>query len=141
MSRLLIDNSAWSRLHPSIVGTNRLEEIGAMFTRGEVVTSLPFRLEAGYPARTGTEHQELEQELVSLPSAPLTETIEGAVFRTQGQLSRAGHHRLPPVDLTIAALADHYGHGVLHYDSDYDLIREKTDLDYESVWLASRGSL
>lgn len=112
-----------------------------MFTRGHIVTSLPFRLEAGHSARSGTEHQEFEQEFAGLPSAPLTETIERAACRTQGQLARVGHHRLPPADLMTAALADHYGHGILHYDADYELILEKTDLDYESVWLAPRGSL
>jgi hypothetical protein len=31
--------------------------------------------------------------------------------------------------------------GVLHYDHDYDLIVEKTDLAFDSVWLAARGTL
>jgi hypothetical protein len=30
---------------------------------------------------------------------------------------------------------------VLHYDGDYDVIVERTDLQFESVWLAERGSL
>jgi hypothetical protein len=30
---------------------------------------------------------------------------------------------------------------VLHYDHDYDLIAEKTDLRFDSVWLADRGTL
>jgi hypothetical protein len=30
---------------------------------------------------------------------------------------------------------------VLHYDHDYDLIGEKTDLTFDSVWLAIRGTL
>ena len=55
--------------------------------------------------------------------------------------ARVGHHRLPPVDLLIAALADRHGLGVLHYDHDYDLIAEKTDLTFDSVWLAARGTL
>jgi predicted nucleic acid-binding protein len=59
----------------------------------------------------------------------------------QAQLARVGHHRLPPVDLLIAALADRHGLGVLHYDHDYDLIAEKTDLAFDSVWLAARGSI
>ena len=41
----------------------------------------------------------------------------------------------------IAAIADRHGVGILHYDSDYDVIRERTDLRFESVWLAPRGSL
>jgi hypothetical protein len=30
---------------------------------------------------------------------------------------------------------------VLRYDGDYDLIHRKTSLDFDSVWLARRGSL
>jgi len=29
----------------------------------------------------------------------------------------------------------------LHYDADYDLLDMKTDLLFDSVWLASRGTL
>ena len=46
-----------------------------------------------------------------------------------------------PSTCSIAALADRHGLGVLHYDHDYDLIAEKTDLELESLWLAEPGSL
>jgi hypothetical protein len=59
----------------------------------------------------------------------------------QRQLARAGHHRLPPVNLIIAALADTYGLGILHYDNDYEIVSEKTDLSFDSIWLAPRGSI
>jgi hypothetical protein len=29
---------------------------------------------------------------------------------------------------------------VLHYDRDFDLIAEKTDLVFDSVWLAARAT-
>jgi hypothetical protein len=41
----------------------------------------------------------------------------------------------------VAALADRYELGVLHYDRDYDLLAEKTDLEFGSVWLAPAGTL
>ena len=37
------------------------------------------------------------------------------------ELARVGHHRLPP--------------------ADFDAIRRRTSLQFESVWLARRGSL
>jgi predicted nucleic acid-binding protein len=43
--------------------------------------------------------------------------------------------------LIIAATADVSQLGILHYDSDYELVGEKTDLGFPSVWLAERGSL
>jgi hypothetical protein len=46
-----------------------------------------------------------------------------------------------PVDLLIAALADCHGVGVLHYDGDYDILCEKTDLEFDSAWLMPAGSL
>ncbi|MQA74683.1 MAG: PIN domain-containing protein [Solirubrobacterales bacterium] len=48
---------------------------------------------------------------------------------------RAGHRRLSPVDLLIAALAHRHGQAILHFDRDYDLIAERTTLAFESVWL------
>jgi len=48
---------------------------------------------------------------------------------------------MPPVDLILAAVADRHELGVLHYDGDYDILRSKTDLRFESVWLAPCGTL
>lgn len=79
-------------------------------------------------------------ELLSLPRYSIDDSVEQRALDAKRQLARAGHHRLPPVDLLIAALAAHHGLGVLHYDHDYDILAEKTDLEFESVWLAPRGT-
>ncbi|HEY6550552.1 MAG TPA: PIN domain-containing protein, partial [Solirubrobacterales bacterium] len=71
----------------------------------------------------------------------IDEGIERRAIDAQRQLARVGHHRVPPVDLILAAIADRHGLGVLHYDGDFDLLRAKTDLDFESVWLVPRGKL
>ena len=102
---------------------------------------LPFLLEAGYSARSGDDHDRLLDELLALPLAHVDEDVERRAVDAQRQLARVGHHRLPPVDLLVAAIADRHGLGVLHYDHDYDLISEKTDLTFDSVWLAARGTL
>ncbi len=138
---LLIDNSAWVRIELAVLPRQRANEVAEMFDGGDIVVSAPFQLEAGYSARSAVEHARLGEELSAYPYVGVTEAVERSALAAQAQLARVGHHRLPPVDLTIAALADRYGHGILHYDADYDLILEKTDLDYESVWLAPRGSL
>jgi predicted nucleic acid-binding protein len=80
-------------------------------------------------------------ELLSLPFLALDSHVEQRALDTQRQLARVGHHRLPPVDLLIAAIADTHSVGILHYDSDYDLIRENTALTFNSIWLATRGDL
>ena len=74
--------------------------------------------------------------LLALPRLLIDEEVERRAIDAQRQLARAGHHRLPPADLIIAATADVHGVGVLHYDHDFDILREKTDLRFDSVWLA-----
>ena len=91
--------------------------------------------------RHAAGHAALLEELLALPVLHIDEAIERRAVDAQGQLARAGHHRIPPVDLIIAAIADRHDLGVLHYDSDYDILRSRTDLRFESVWLAPRGSL
>ena len=138
---LLLDNSAWARLSDPALSDERVSEIADALEAGRIATCLPFLLEAGYSARTAREHDELLAELLALPHFPLDREVERRAIDAQRKLARVGHHRLPPVDLLVAAIADRHGLGVLHYDRDYDLLAEKTDLDVGSVWLAPAGSL
>lgn len=107
----------------------------------ELAVCLPFLLEAGYSARSRADHDATLDRLLALPSYRIDESVEGRAIDAQRQLARAGHHRLPPIDLIISVTAERYGLGVLHYDADYDLILERSDVRFESVWLAERGSL
>ncbi len=134
-----MDNSAWARL--AAAPRWRAAEIAALLEAGEIATCLPFLLEAGYSARDAREHEELLADLAALPRFPVDHDVEQRALDAQRQLARFGHHRLPPVDLLVAAVADRHGLGVLHYDGDYDVLAEKTDLTFDSVWLAPRGSL
>jgi predicted nucleic acid-binding protein len=136
---LLLDNSAWVRL--ANLPDERAGEIADALESGRIATCLPFLLEAGYSARDQREHVELLVHLNALPRFPLDHDVERRALEAQRQLARLGHHRLPPVDLLVAAAADRHGLGVLHYDRDYDLIADKTDLAFDSVWVAPRGSI
>jgi predicted nucleic acid-binding protein len=138
---LLLDNSAWVRLADSALPTERADHIADDLESGRIAACLPFLLEAGYSARNAREHDQLLAELRSLPHFHLDDVVEERALAAQAQLARVGHHRLPPVDLIIAALADRQELGVLHYDHDYDLIADNTDLAFDSVWLADRGTL
>src|SRR3954470_23674140 len=138
---LLLDNSAWARLGDAGLGNARASEIADALEAGRIATCMPFLLEAGYSARNARDHGELLDELLALPYFHIDEEVERRTVDAQRQLARIGHHRLPPVDLLVAAIADRHGLAVLHYDHDYDLIAEKTDLAFESVWLAERGTL
>jgi predicted nucleic acid-binding protein len=129
---LLLDNSAWARLADPALTDARASEIADSLEAGRIATCLPFLLEAGYSARSARDLGELLDELVALPRFDIDEMVERRALDAQRQLARAGHHRLPPVDLIVAAIADRHSIGVLHYDRDYDLIAEKTHLDFES---------
>jgi predicted nucleic acid-binding protein len=116
-------------------------ELADALEEGRLATCLPFLLEAGYSARGAREHDQLLDELLALPHFAIDDEVEQRALDAQRQLARVGHHRLPPVDLLVAATADRHRLGVLHYDRDYDLIAEKTALDFGSVWLATAGTL
>jgi len=138
---LLLDNSAWARLGDAAVPEERAAQLAAAVEAGQVATCLPFLLEAGCSARNARDHEDLMDELLALPHFPIDELVERRAVDTQRELARVGHHRLPPVDLLVAALADRHKLGILHYDRDYDLIAERTDLRFESEWLVPRGTL
>lgn len=138
---LLLDNSAFVRLASAALEELRSQEIADALEQRLVGVCLPFLLEAGYSARSAKDHDELLRELMALPMLHIDTKVERRAIDAQRQLARAGHHRLPPVDLIISALADRHGVGVLHYDHDYDTLAARTDLRFASVWLARRGSL
>jgi predicted nucleic acid-binding protein len=138
---LLLDNSAWVRIADRAVPDARAEELAEALEAGRIAACLPFLLEAGYSARSADDHDRLFAELLSLPRLQIDEQVEQRAVEAQRRLAGVGHHRLPPVDLLVAAVADRHGVGILHYDHDYDLIAEKTDLTFESVWLVPRGTL
>lgn len=138
---LLLDNSAWARFGHAALEQARVDAIADALERQQIATCMPFLLEAGYSARSGRQHSDLIDELLALPLLHIDERVEQRAIDAQRQLARAGHHRLPPVDLILAAVADRHGIGILHYDGDFDVLTAKTDLRFESVWLAPSGSL
>jgi predicted nucleic acid-binding protein len=137
----LFDMSAWVRFESESIPDSRTNEIAEDYEMGRLAVCLPFLLEVGYSARDGREHAGLLEELLTLPILRVDETVERRALDAHAQLARIGHHRMPPVDVMIAAIAERYDVSVLHYDSDYDILSAKTDLDFDSEWLMPRGSV
>jgi predicted nucleic acid-binding protein len=133
----LLDNSAWSRRRKP----GARDRIGAALEAGAIATCLPFLLEVGYSAQSGEDHDALISRLQLLPRIELGPDVERLALRAQSELAVVGHHRLAPADLMLAACAHHSGHGVLHYDRDYDVIAAHTSLEFESEWVAPAGTL
>lgn len=138
---LLFDNSAWVRLNSVLLPEDRRRQVMGWVERRELVTCMPFLLEMGYSARSGEDHRVLTTGLRRLPHVEIGIRVEGHAFRAQQELAAIGHHRLAPIDVMIAACAHEVGAGVLHYDSDYDVLATRTSLSFVSEWLAPAGSL
>ena len=138
---LLIDNSAWARLACVRLDADRAETVAAWMGDLQLATCMPFLLEAGYSARSGCDRSAMMSDLAKLPRVEIDKDIEAAALDAQRELADVGHHRLPPADVMIAACAHVAGMGVLHYDSDYDLLARHTSLEFGSEWLALPGVL
>lgn len=137
----LIDNSAFSRLEHNKLPAERRAHVLDLMRERRLIACLPFLLEAGYSARSMSDHVSRVDGLRALRNAYIDATTENRALEAQRQLAASGHHRLPPPDLIIAALAEQDDAGIIHYDRDFDLIAEYTDLSFESVWLAPAGTL
>jgi predicted nucleic acid-binding protein len=120
---------------------DRRLEIAGWMADGEIATCLPFLSEAGYSARSALGHEAMVSGFTRLQRVEITPQIEQRAVDAQHELALVGHHRLPPSDILIAVCAHDCGAGVLHYDSDYDVILQHASLVFESVWLAPRGTL
>ncbi|MGD0455426.1 MAG: PIN domain-containing protein [Solirubrobacteraceae bacterium] len=137
----LLDNSAWARLLGGAVCADRAKAIAEWMERGELAVCLPFLLEAGYSARSAADRKALMDRFAELPRITIDADVERVALQAQRELAEIGHHRLAPTDVLIAACAHKAEAGVLHYDSDYDLLVEHTSLVFESEWLAPPGAL
>jgi predicted nucleic acid-binding protein len=138
---VLLDVSAWTRLSHARLSRTRKEELSVAAKTLRFRACLPFLLEAGYTARDAADHRRMMARLLALPRVEIDAATEARAVEAQAQLASVGHHRVPPADVLIAAVADRAEVGVLHYDSHFDQIAEKTDLVFDSVWLAEPGSL
>ncbi len=138
---LLLDNSAWARLTSNRLEKARAELVAEWLIKQQLATCLPFLLEAGYSARSGTERAAMMSDLMLLARVEIDRDVERIALQAQRELAEIGHHWLAPADVVIGACAHVAGMGVLHYDRDYDLLIEHTSLVFESEWLAQPGTL
>ena len=98
-------------------------------------------MELLYSARDGAAYDELAATLAQLRDVPVTRAVTNSALRAQRELAHARplfHRSVKLPDLLVAAAAADVGIGVLHYSEDYDTLA--TVLDFESRWIAPRGS-
>ena len=109
---------------------------------GQIATCPIVNMELLYSARNAAAYDELAGSLAQLRDVPITRSVTNAALRAQRELAYARplfHRSVKLPDLLIAAAAADRAIGVLHYDDDYDTLA--TVLNFESRWIAPRGSL
>ncbi|MDQ3608298.1 MAG: PIN domain-containing protein [Actinomycetota bacterium] len=138
---LVVDNSIYARRDHPMVEARWQEATEA----GQLILVTPLLTEVLYSAKSGGAAQ---QELEDLKAAYDFELVDDDVWelavQTQAELAQVGRgyqRRFSITDLLTAALAHQRGYGVLHYDADYDQIRQASGLQYQSVWAAQPPSL
>jgi predicted nucleic acid-binding protein len=129
----LADTSAW---HWSGRAGARWFEL---FDAGAIATCAPVKLELLYSVRGAKDYEQAAFDLGRLPYLRLDEEAARAATAAQAALARRAQHRLPAVDLLVAAIAEAAGAVLLHYDRHFDAIARVTGQPME--WLARRGSL
>jgi predicted nucleic acid-binding protein len=98
-------------------------------------------LEAGYSGRDLADLRVIAERRTSLYIVlPFTEVIAERARDVQIRMAARGHHRgAGVIDLLTAAVAEHHGAAILHYDADFERIAAVTGQPH--AWIAPRGSL
>jgi predicted nucleic acid-binding protein len=133
----LIDTSALARSRYPAVRT----VIAGLIAEHAAATCVTVDLEAGYSGRGLAEVQEIhESRRDRYVVLPVTEAIAKRARDVQVRMAARGQHRAAGVlDLLTAAVAEHYGAVLLHYDSDFEHIAATTN--QPQAWIAPRGSI
>lgn len=82
------------------------------------------RLETLYSARSPADHQRLELRLDRFRHLRMNAETWAVAMTAERELAGRGSHRVPMVDLLVAACAQQHGADVLHVDRHFDLLAE-----------------
>jgi predicted nucleic acid-binding protein len=98
-------------------------------------------LEAAYSGRTHADVRLIAQRRKELYVVlPISEVMADRARDIQVRMAARGHHRAAGViDLLTAAVAEHHGAVILHYDADFEHIAATTRQPH--AWIVPRGSL
>jgi predicted nucleic acid-binding protein len=133
----LIDTSAQARIaHPAV-----RKIIMGLIADGAAATCVTVDLEAGYSGRDLAGVRLIAERRRDLYVVlPVSELIADRARDVQVRMAARGHHRAAGViDLITAAVAEHHGAVVLHYDADFEHIAAVTG--QPQAWIAPREHL
>ena len=133
----LIDTSAHARSQHAVVRNI----IAGLIADRAAATCVTVDLEAGYSGRDLADVREIARRRRELYVVlPVSEVIADRARDVQVRMAARGHHRAAGViDLLSAAVAEHHGAVVLHYDADFEHIAATTGQPHK--WVVPRGTL
>jgi len=130
------DTSALARLGKELIALRLIP----LLESGLVARCTPTDLEAGYSSRSPQAHRSMREIRDSWPFVPMNQRILDRAVEVQDDLAKASKQRCAKIaDLVIAAAAEAHGLVVLHYDGDFDVIREVTGQPTE--WILPAGTV
>ncbi len=131
----LADTSAIARVGDPGVRAE-LTRLGRL---GLLATCTTVDLEVGYSARGPEEHDAIRtRRAEGFVDLPLSAAAGDRARAVQAMLARRSQHRSAGVvDLLTAAVAEHHGAIVLHYDHDFDAIAAVSG--QQTQWVVPRG--
>lgn len=135
IGRYLADKSAFEQQRHSEAADGLLKTLAA---DGALCMTEIVALELLYSARNRADYDTRWDGLTTLRWLHLTADVAARALDIQRQLARRGTHRRPIPDLLVAATALEHDATVLHYDRDFDLIAEVTDLS--ARWIIPAGT-
>ncbi len=113
-----------------------LDRLGKL---GLLATGVTVDLEVGYSARDPAGYATTARRSQGFVELPLNAAIGERARVVQRMLTRHSQHRAAGVvDLLTAAIAEHHGAIVLHYDADFDAIAAVTGQHVR--WVVPRGT-
>jgi len=133
----LIDTSAHARSQHAVVRNI----IAGLIADRAAATCVTVDLEAGYSGRDLADVREIARRRRELYVVlPVSQVIADRARDVQVRMAARGHHRAAGViDLLNAAVAEHHGAVVLHYDADFEHIAATTGQPHK--WIVPRGTL
>ncbi len=135
VGRYLADKSAFEQQRHSEAAAGLLRGLA---TEGALYMTEIVALELLYSARNAADYETRWADLETLPWLRHTEAVAARALDIQRQLAGRGQHRRPIPDLLLAATALEHDATVLHYDHDFDLIAEATELT--ARWIIPAGT-
>ncbi|WP_211239854.1 PIN domain nuclease [Jiangella gansuensis] len=133
----MIDTSAAARMRHEAVA----DQVVPLISAGLVATCAPLDFEALFSPRDPRDYERQRNDRrAAYEYLPTSDEDWQRVFEVHAALAKVSRWRdVGMPDLLVAAIAERHGATLLHYDADFDTIRNVTRQD--ARWVVPRGSV